>query len=235
MDKYADTRPRHLQIAADLRAQVMAGVLTPGTQLPSTQQLVERYATANATVQRALSVLKDEGFLYGRPGKGVYVRERQTFVVEVDAYFAPSPQGYSYRLLEVGEVNVPTDIAEALGEERAILRRRLTLRDGDPVELTWSYYPSSIASGTQLAGRARIPGGAPRALADLGYPEREFTDRVSTRPPTTEEVEGLALPEGVPIIRQFRVILTDEKKPVEASVIIKGGHYYELQYHQVVD
>ncbi|MEU6716229.1 GntR family transcriptional regulator [Nonomuraea sp. NPDC046802] len=235
MDKYADTRPRHLQIAADLRAQIMAGALAPGAQLPSTQQLVERYSTANATVQRALSVLKDEGFLYGRPGKGVYVRDRQTFVVEVGAYFAPSPQGYSYRLLDVAEVNVPAEVAGVLGEERAILRRRLTLRDGDPVELTWSYYPSSIAGGTPLAGRAKIPGGAPRVLADLGYPEREFTDRVSTRAPMTEEVEGLALPEGVPIIRQFRVVLSHEKRPVEVSIIIKGGQYYELQYHQVVD
>jgi GntR family transcriptional regulator len=213
----------------------MAGILTPGTQLPSTQQLVERYSTANATVQRALSLLKDEGFLYGRAGKGVYVRDRQAFVVEVEAYFAPSPRGHSYRLLDVTEVNAPADVSNVLGEERAILRHRLTVYDDDPVELTWSYYPLSVATGTALAGRGKIPGGAPRALAELGYPEREFTDRVSTRPPTTEEVQGLDLPEGVPVIRQFRVIYSDEMKPVEVSIIIKGGHFHELLYRQVVD
>ncbi|RBQ16521.1 GntR family transcriptional regulator [Spongiactinospora rosea] len=235
MASHSDTRPRHQQIAADLRAQIMAGILTPGTQLPSTQQLVERYATANATVQRALSILKEEGHLYGRAGKGVYVRDRHVFVVEAEAYFAPSSGGYSYRILDVAEVQAPPDVADALGEERAILRHRLTMHDGDPVELSWSYYPTSIAASSVLAGRGKISGGAPVALAQLGYPQVEFTDRVSTRPPTSDEVEGLALPEGVPVIRQFRVIFSHDKRPVEVSIIIKGGHLYELMYRQIIN
>ncbi|MEV0149149.1 MULTISPECIES: GntR family transcriptional regulator [unclassified Nonomuraea] len=234
MAKKRDERHPYLKLAAEIRAQIMAGNLTPGTQLPSTRQLMEQYSVPNATVQNAVALLKEEGFLLGQAGKGVFVRERQNFVVDVAAYFAPSPRGYSYRMLDVRAVEPPSDVAQALGEDRAILRHRLTLHDGDPVELTWSYYPASIAAGTPLAERGKILGGAPQALADLGYPQREFTDRVSTRPPTTEEAEGLEIPEGISVIRQFRTITSDDARPVEVSIIIKAGHVYELKYRQAV-
>src|SRR5690606_34167207 len=99
---------------------------------------------------------------------------------------------------------------------------------------SWSYYPLSIVAGTPLTRRAKIRGGAPRVLADLGYPQRLFIDRVSARPPTTEEAEQLGIPQGVPVIRQLRVIYSDNKKPVEVSVVGKPGHRHELRYRQAI-
>ena len=233
--KRNDDRPRHEQIAADLRKQILAGDLLPGTPLPSTPRLVERYGAANPTIQKAIRSLKDEGFLYSQQGKGVYVRSRQPFLVEVAPYFTPSPEGYSYKILEVAEVHPPREVAEALrlsSEGTAVIRRRLTRHRGEPVEIVESYYPAEIAGGTDLANQGRIEGGAPRALADLGYPQRRFTDRVSVRMPTTEEFELLDLP-NVPVIRQFRVVYSDSDRPVEASVMVKGGHLYELLYRQL--
>jgi GntR family transcriptional regulator len=52
-----DLRPRHQQIAADLRDLIMRGELRPGAQLPSTAQLVAQYGAANATIQHALKTL----------------------------------------------------------------------------------------------------------------------------------------------------------------------------------
>lgn len=215
----------------------MSGELAPGTQLPSTQHLVQRYAAANATIQRALTALKDEGFVYSQVGKGVYVRDKQPFVVRVAAYFAPTPTGYSYRLLNVTEVRPPVEVTEALNiadNGTTILRQRLLLHDGDPVELSWSYYPAEIAARSPLAARTKTPGGAPQALATLGYPQRNFVDRLSARLPTTEELETLELPDDVPVIRQFRIIYSDEHRPVEASILVKGAHLYELLYHQTI-
>lgn len=232
-----DNRPRHEQIAADLRALIMSGDLAPGAQLPSTQQFAERYDAAGTTVQRALTGLKAEGFLTSRVGKGVYVRNRQPFVIRVGAYFAPSPAAYSYKLLGVATARAPVDVATALrldADATSILRQRLMLHSGEPVELSWSYYPADIAAGSPLAQRANIRGGAPQALSDLGYPQRYFVDRLSTRPPTSEELEGLELPDDIPVIRQFRVIYSDHDRPVEVSVLIKGAHLYELEYREVI-
>jgi GntR family transcriptional regulator len=232
-----DGRPRHQQIAADLRARIMSGELAPGEQLPSTQHLVQRYAAANATIQRALAALKNEGFLYSQVGKGVYVRDKQPFVVQVAAYLTPAPNGYSYRLLDVSEIRPPTEITKALDladNDMAIVRQRLLLHDGDPVELSWSYYPARIAVRSPLAARTKIPGGAPQALAALGYPQRNFVDRLSARAPTTEELQTLELPDDVPVIRQFRIVYSDNRGAVEASILIKGAHLYELSYQQTI-
>jgi GntR family transcriptional regulator len=232
-----DGRPRHEQIAADIRARIMAGDLPPGAQLPSIPTLVTRYSAATATVQRALATLKAEGSVYSEVGKGVYVRDRQPLVVEAAAYVAPSPGGYTYRLLGVAEVVPPVEVARGLGlaeGESTVLRHRLLLHDGEPVELSWSYYPGAIARGTELAERRKITGGAARVLADLGHPQQDLLDRVSARMPTTEEIVALALPPYVPVIRQVRLICSAGGRPVEVSILVKGSHLHELRYHQPI-
>ncbi|WP_454857575.1 GntR family transcriptional regulator [Promicromonospora soli] len=229
-----DRRPRHEQIAAELRDQILSGDLAPGSQIPSTAQLVARFDAANATIQRALRNLKDEGFLDSRVGKGVYVRAARPFVVDVAAYVPPG-DAFRYDLVDVETVNPPRDVTVALrlaDGETAVRRRRVLRHGGAPVELSASYYPTDLVAGTPLTRRAKVPGGAPGVLASLGRPERGFTDQVSARQPTTEEVDLLGLPDGVPVLRQLRTVLTDDDRPVEVSVLIKGAHLYELQYRQ---
>lgn len=236
MPRGTDQRPRHEQVAAELREQILSGDLAPGAQLPSTAQLMARFDAANATIQRALKSLKDEGFLNSRVGKGVYVRNQPPLVIDTGAYLPPDGS-FSYELLDVETVSPPADVATALGladAEQAVRRRRILLHDGQPLELSASYYPVSIAEGTPLSGPGKIAGGAPKVFAGLGLPPRAFVDRVSARPPTREEVEMLDLPVRAPVIRQLRVVLSDDDRPVEASVLVKGAHLYELQFRRLV-
>lgn len=238
MPRARDARPRHQQIAAELRDLIMRGDLAPGTQLPSTAQLVAQYNAANATIQHALKTLKDEGFLDSHVGKGVYVRDRHPFVIDAAAYLTPTPDHFRYQLLGVDTVTPPADITAALQLQpgaTAIVRARILLHDDQPVELSTSYYPADIAAHTALAKKTKIRGGAPQALSDLGFPQRRFVDRISARPPTVEEAEALDLPDGTPVIRQLRIIYSDHDHPVEASVLIKGAHRYELLYRQSAD
>lgn len=237
MAKKTDGRPRHQQIAAELRAAILRSDYPVGSKLPSTRELRDQFEVSTRTVQDALQILKDEGTVQGERGQGVFVRTRQPHVVDVAAYFEPSPDSYTYDLLDVAEVQPPADVAEALGlsaEEVAVLRKRMTLFKGDPVELNWSYYPVEIVRGTPLERRPKIRGGAPRVLAEAGYPQRTFVDRISVRPPTTEEVIALELPDTVSVICQMRIIYSDDKRPVEVTVMAKAGHLYELRYWQTV-
>lgn len=236
MARREDTRPRSEQVAAQIRAQIIAGDFAPGDQLPATGALVELYDIANTTVQKALNILKHEGWITAQRGKGVYVADGERLTVHVGTYFPPSADGFSYELLNVSEVVPPAEVARALNlgaGERAVQRKRLMRHRGDPVELDYSYYSLALVAGTDLAGKRRIKGGAPRVLAELGHPERRFSDRVSVRMPTTEEIEILDLPE-VPVFRQFRTVFSDESMPVAVNIMIKGGHRYDLVYWQTV-
>lgn len=239
MTTIRDERARYQQIAAELRALIMTGELAPGSQLPSTAALTERFSAANTTIQRALGALKGEGFLTGRAGVGVFVRDRHARAVAVQERYTPGPGVHTYRIVKVTHARPPQDVAGALGltpEGTAVTRQLLAVRGGEPFALSWSYYPADIALGTPLASDTKIPigtqGGALGVLTGLGFPQRYFVDRVSARMPTSEELERLELPEDVPVLRQFRVVYSDHGRAVKVTVLIKGAHVHELQYRQ---
>jgi GntR family transcriptional regulator len=253
MAKHTDTRPAHHRIAARTRADIMSGDLTPGQQLPITQDLVTHYGVSGQTVQRALGLLKDEGFVVGRSGRGVFVRDTPQQAIDSVATMPPARDGEPYawiretakqsrkgdnKILRVAEVVPPAQVRDALGltpDGTAAMRRRLLLLDDEPAELVWSYYPMDIARGTALLDHKKIKGGSPTLLAEMGYPPREMTDRVSCRPPTEEEYIALELPSEVPVLRTFRVVRSDHAKPIEVTVMVKAAHLHELLYRVPLD
>ncbi|MEU9561528.1 GntR family transcriptional regulator [Streptomyces sp. NPDC048161] len=248
-----DRRSLHERIAADLRDQIMGGDLAPGASLPSTVHLKERFDASNATVQKALQLLKDEQLVIGRAGASVTVREHRQRTVRPASSMAPAGSGEPYRwlteaarngsrahstLLEVAEAVPPADVAEALRLPKsgtAVLRRQLLAIDDEPVELVASYYPLDIAHGTAMTEPRKIPGGTPTLLAELGCPPRLSVDRVSARVPTQEQYQALRLPGGLPVLRTLRVVHSDDERPIEATVMVKAGHLYELQYEFVAE
>lgn len=248
MTKHTDTRPAHHRIAARIRADIMSGDLAPGQQLPITQNLVAQYEVSGQTVQRALGLLKDEGFIVGRSGRGVFVRDTPQQAIDSVATMPPAPDGEPYawikeaakqsrkgdnKILRVAEVVPPAQVRDALGltpDDTTALRQRLLLLDDEPAELVWSYYPMDIARDTLLLAPKKIKGGSPTLLAEMGYPPREMVDRVSCRPPTEEEFIALELPSEVPVLRTFRVVHSHNAKPTEVTVMVKAAHLHELLY-----
>ncbi|MFI5645054.1 GntR family transcriptional regulator [Kitasatospora sp. NPDC051705] len=69
-----DARPPYVQAADALRMEIEAGRYKPGERLPSARALQEQYGLASSTVQNALRLLKDEGYIYAVQGRGSYVR-----------------------------------------------------------------------------------------------------------------------------------------------------------------
>jgi DNA-binding GntR family transcriptional regulator len=63
-----DRRKVYVRIADDLRRDIASGTLPQGETLPSIAELVERFGSAKATVERALDVLRGEGLIASRQG-----------------------------------------------------------------------------------------------------------------------------------------------------------------------
>ncbi|CAM5729247.1 hypothetical protein SANTM175S_11006 [Streptomyces antimycoticus] len=81
-----------------------------------------------------------------------------------------------------------------------------------------------------MMDRRKIKGGTPALMAELGYPPRLSVDKVSARVPTQEQCTVLGLPGNLPVLRTLRVVYSDEERPIEATVLAKAGHLYELRY-----
>lgn len=224
---YADPRPPHQRIAADLRAEIMDGTLAG--QLPITSELRERFKVANSTITKALNTLRDEGLVVGQRGVGVYVSELAAQIVNAAAYI-PTSDRLRYDLLSVGEEDTPADVARELGSRRAVVRRRLTVVDGEAVEVADSYLPPALARELGLDTERKIRGGVERVLEEAGLAQRSFVDVVSAREPTQREMALLRLPAGISILRTLRTIRADDGRVVCVDVLAKAAHRFQERY-----
>lgn len=125
------------------------------------------------------------------------------------------------RLLAVETGPPASDVRDALrlppGED-VVVRRRLILADGQPVEIAASYYPARLAAGTSLAENKKIRGGAVRVLTESGHPLDESVERVTAELPTSEDAALLEVGEHEPLIVMRRVSAPVGGEPVEYAV-----------------
>src|SRR5215470_4127318 len=63
----------HVQVAAEIRRAIADGEAGPGDRLPPARDLAAELGVNTNTVLRALRLLRDEGLLDFRRGRGVHV------------------------------------------------------------------------------------------------------------------------------------------------------------------
>lgn len=137
------------------------------------------------------------------------------------------------RIVQAGEAEAPETVAELLGlsaGERVVARRRIMYLDGEPCELTDTYYPADIAGGTGLAGTAKIPGGAVRLLASLGHVGVRVREDVTARTATEQERAQLQLATGEPVLQLTRLTLDDADRPIQVDVMAMPPRRQKLRY-----
>ncbi|MDM4721178.1 UTRA domain-containing protein [Micromonospora sp. WMMA1363] len=135
----------------------------------------------------------------------------------------------SQRVLNVETIPAPADIAEHLGVAPGfsiVARRRLILANDLPVEVATSYWPASLAAMTALAQPAKIPGGAVRFVAELGYTPTEVREDVTTRWTTPYEQTTMAMQKPEPALILTRILLDDTGQPYQVDVnVMRAGQH----------
>src|SRR4029077_8104051 len=66
--------PLYFQIEQELASLITSGALAPGSQLPSEEELVQRYGVSRTTVRKAVQELERLGLIEIRRGRGTFVR-----------------------------------------------------------------------------------------------------------------------------------------------------------------
>ena len=60
-------------IAEALRGRIRSGGLMPGDALPTQAVLMAEFGASSLSVQKAMALLKQDGYAISRPGKGAFV------------------------------------------------------------------------------------------------------------------------------------------------------------------
>lgn len=237
-------------IVAELRAQILNGVLAPGERLSSEWELAERFATSRPTVRRAMALLKSEGLVVTEQGKGTFVRPQPPARLIVTAanfrrHRAAGLPGFNaqmleqgrrpaQRLLEVAEEEAPAEIAPLLGVGRVVVRRRLFVVDDRPVARCDSYYPADLVRNTPIAEPRLVPGGAARVIEDPNGPIRRSLSRsvddLTCRMPTATESDVLGLTPGVPVMRVLRTMFDGDGCAVEVQDTVAAADRHSFHY-----
>jgi len=116
----SSTDHRYLQVARTLRKEIVDGVYPVGSQLPTEQQLCERFAVSRYTVREALRRLREDNLVESRPRAGTLVVPRPTTntyvqdVVSIDDLLAFA-QGAQLAIESNAMISVDDEVSRRTG------------------------------------------------------------------------------------------------------------------------
>jgi GntR family transcriptional regulator len=241
------------RIVDDLRSEILSARRGPGERLPSEHDLAEQYQTSRPTVRRAIAVLKAEGLVVTEQGKGAFVRptphvrllvsgtnyrrHRRAGLSGFNAQALEQGQTPQQEVLGVATVDAPLEVSIRLNLDEGapvVARRRLFRLDGQAVAFCDSYYPAELAEGTAIAEDENISGGVHALIEDPAGPIRRVVarsiDDLVARMPTHDEVQGLALPPGMPVVRVIRTIYDTDDNPLEVQDTVAAADRHTFRY-----
>ncbi len=68
-------RPIYSQLIEQIEIKICSGIFAPGSKLPSVRELAQEAAVNPNTMQRALSILEEDGLLYTNRTSGRFITE----------------------------------------------------------------------------------------------------------------------------------------------------------------
>jgi GntR family histidine utilization transcriptional repressor len=145
--------PLYRQLKNHILAQVSSGEWSPGTRVPSENELVARYGVSRMTANRALRELMHDGYVNRIRGIGSFVREapRQSSLLELrNIADEITALGHEHRceIIELTRLRADHDLAARfeLAKGRILYRATLVhLDNGLPVQLERRYVNPAIA------------------------------------------------------------------------------------------
>ena len=79
---FDNQKPIYLQIMERIKLQIVSHTLEPNQQLPTVRELASEAGVNPNTIQRALSELEREGFVYSKRTTGRFVTENQELIAQ---------------------------------------------------------------------------------------------------------------------------------------------------------
>ncbi len=253
-------RPAYLKVADELRAGIRDGTHPPGSKLPSLRALAAQHGVSEIVIRAAFAVLRNEGLVTTQARSRTVVRdhppvrwriaaERYQREFRHEATDEPktsftADQGIpweQYRLDKTFQETEATPELAALFEVEPgtmLLQRRFVFyAGGEPQQMSRTYLPLELVSGTPVADPQNEPwpGGTPAQLASLGHPLTRLEESVKARMPTPEEVQTLRIAAGIPVFSITRRMISEgQVLEVAADIVIPADQVildYAIDLH----
>jgi DNA-binding GntR family transcriptional regulator len=230
--------PKYAQVVAEIQRRISESEYAPGTLLPSEHQLVEAFGVSRPTIVKALSSLRQDGWIETQQGRGSFVRGRPALAGAVRTRPAESaleiPEtALSGQLVQAGVKLAPVYVVTLLGlgaGAKAFLRQRLLSEDdGTPIELASIWLPLEVAAGTDLASPELLGESIRSHLTSRKKVRLDHAvERISARKPTGEESALLGVAADDPVLNVIVTAYDASARPVQVTDIVLPGDRHEI-------
>jgi GntR family transcriptional regulator len=229
--------PKYAQVVAEIKRRIERGDYPPGELLPSEHQLVADFGVSRPTIVKALSSLRQDGWIDTQQGKGSFVRGRPALAGAERTRPAENvlelPEtSLSGELVQAGVKLAPVYVTTLLGLEpgaKAFLRQRLLGDDGSPVELASVWLPLELATGTDLASPDLLDESIRRHLQSRKKVRLDHAvERISARKPTGEEAALLQVAVDAPVLNVIVTAYDATARPVQVTDLVLPGDRHEI-------
>lgn len=233
-------QPLYLQIADELEEQIRSGELSPGGQLPTEDDLRDKYRASRNTIRDAIKRLVSQGLVETRPGQGTFVTTKvDPFVTVLTGQPSIAAEGASY-LSEVSDsprkpLITPPRVEVQTAPE--VITRRLRVPaatqlvsrheqgyiDDVPWSLQTSFYPMEFVTrgATRLLMAEHIKQGAVRYLTEtIGLEQIGYRDWITARRPDGTEQRFFRISYDSTVFEIFRTGFDQYKTPMRVTVTV---------------
>lgn len=237
--------PRYLELAEELRDEIMARAYSDGGQFPTETALCERFGVSRFTVREALKRLQAEGLIARKRGSGTVVQpaaarggalhQPLSNVGELLQYARDSAVNYAEQPCD----GLPDKIAKHIGEDltgawRCFRGIRRHADDERPIAVTDAYFHGrlgdaidqlDLSAGTLFSQLTRLAGlSVSRVTQDI--------QAVAAGPNTCRALE---INEGDPVLRITRCYIDAKARVFEISVSHHPGDRFAYAMHIDLD
>lgn len=212
----------YTQIADDLRAQISAGTLRPGDDVPTEAELAEKWHTSRGPIRNALAALRSDGLIEtsrGRPARVVARKASQAVDVSVpftrwarELGVTPGAETQELSLRRAGDLAAALDVAV---DDTIVSVTRLRLLDGRPTMLERLNYTQAV--GRRLFEVDLDDVSITEYLASIGHPIVTLQHVIDAVAADDQDAALLRVPKGTPILRLTRTSRDADGRIFEAS------------------
>ena len=229
--------PKYAQVVAEIKRRIESGEYPPGELLPSEHQLVDSFSVSRPTIVKALSSLRQDGWIETQQGRGSFVRGRPALAGAERTRPAENvlelPEtAVSGKLIQAGVKVAPAYVTTLLGLEpgaKAFLRQRLLEDDGEPTELASVWLPLETAKGTDLASPELLGESIRHHLQSRKKLRLDHAvERISARKPTGEESGLLEVASDAPVLNVIVTAYDAQSRPVQVTDLVLPGDRHEI-------
>jgi GntR family transcriptional regulator len=214
--------PLYAQVELALAASIADGSLKPGTQLPSEEALIERFAVSRTTIRLTIQNLARRGLVEIQRGKGTFVTEPKLtqeltelsgFVEDMQALGRHA----TARVLDKQVVAASKSVAKQLAltpRTKVVRIQRVRLADGVPLSFDETWLPRELGEKVMQNDLATEP---IFSLLEKKYdtPLVEAEYRLEAVSADAAVAKALEIASGSPIFLVERTSYAADRRPVD--------------------